>query len=237
MHLNGKVAVIAGANSGVGKATARRFTAAGAKVVLVGRSSARLESAAQAAGLKDGEWLPVEADLAKEEGAHSVLKAALGGLGRADMLFNFVGGWHGGESIWETSAERMETMVRNHIWSSFFLVKVFSRHFLEQDWGRVAIVSSPSASETPAKTAPYSVSRAGEETLIKTLANEVRGTGVTANVIRVRTIDDDHLREKEPGEKNRGWTLPEEIAEMLLFLCTPAGGRINGAIIPLYGGL
>ena len=237
MHLNGKVAVIAGANSGVGKATAKRFTAAGAKVALVGRSSARLASAAQAAGLKDGEWLAVEADLAKEEGAHSVLTSALGGLGRADILFNFVGGWLGGKPVWETSAESMQEMIRNHIWSTFFLAKVFSRHFLEQGWGRVAIVSSPSASEAPAKTAPYSVSRAGEETLIKTLANEVKGTGVTANIIRVRAIDVDHLREKEPGEKNRGWTLPEEIAEMLLFLCTPAGGRINGAVIPLYGGL
>lgn len=237
MSLNGRVAVIAGANSGVGKATAKRFTGAGARVVLVGRNKARLESSAEAAGLKGGQWKGVEADLTKEEGARTVFKAALNGFGRVDILFNFVGGWHGGELVWETSAESMETMVRNHIWSSFFLAKVFSRHFLEQDWGRVAIVSSPSASETPAKTAPYSVSRAGEEALIKTLANEVKGTGVTANVIRVRTIDDDHLRHKEPGEKNRGWTLPEEIAEMLWFLCTEEGGRINGALIPLYGGL
>lgn len=69
-----------------------------------------------------------------------------------------------------------------------------------------------------------------------TLANEVKGTGVTANVIRVRTIDDDHLRVKEPSEKNWGWTLPEEIASMLEFLCTEEGGRINGTIIPMYGG-
>jgi hypothetical protein len=80
------------------------------------------------------------------------------------------------------------------------------------------------------------VKRAGEEALLMTLANEVKGTGVTSNVIRVRTIDDDHLREKEPSEKNWGWTLPEEIAEMLIFLCSEEGGRINGAIIPQFGG-
>lgn len=68
-----------------------------------------------------------------------------------------------------------------------------------------------------------------------TLANEVKGTGVTANVIRVRTIDDDHLREKEPSDKNWGWTQPEEIAGMLEYLSTEEGGRANGAIIPLYG--
>lgn len=237
MSLNGKVAVIAGANSGVGKATAKRFTHLGAQVVLVGRSQARLESTAKEAGLKEGHWLGVEADLTQEDASQAVLKAALDAFGRADILFNFVGGWLGGEPIWETASERLETMIRNHIWSSFYLAKVFSRHFLDQDWGRVAIVSSPSASETPAGTAPYSVARAGEEALIKTLAKEVRGTGVTANIIRVRTIDDDHSRLREPNEKNKGWTLPEEIAEMLAFLCTQEGARMNGALIPMYAGL
>lgn len=236
MDLEGRVAIIAGVNSGVGKATARRFTQAGAKVVLVGRNLKRLKSTAEEVGLKNEDWVGVEADLTKEVGAQVVIKASLERFGRADILFNFVGGWLGGELISDTSAEKLETMIQNHIWSSFFLVKVFSKHFLQKNWGRVAIVSSPSAEETPGKAGPYSVSRAGEEALLMTLANEVKGTGVTSNVIRVRTIDDDHLREKEPSEKNRGWTLPEEIAEMLIFLCSEEGGRINGAIIPMYGG-
>jgi NAD(P)-dependent dehydrogenase (short-subunit alcohol dehydrogenase family) len=235
MDLEGKVAIIAGANSGVGKATARRFTEAGAKVVLVGRNLNRLQATAEEAGLKNDRWMGVEADLTKEDGAQTVLKTSLDKFGRADVLFNFVGGWLGGDLISDTPAEKLETMIQNHIWSSFFLVKVFSKHFLQQNWGRVAIVSSPSAEETPAKSSPYSVSRAGEEALIMTLANEVKGTGVTANVIRVRTIDDDHLREKEPSDKNWGWTQPEEIAGMLEYLSTEEGGRANGAIIPLYG--
>ena len=235
MGLEGMVAIIAGANSGVGKATARRFTEAGARVVLVGRDLNRLQATAEEAGLKNDQWMGVEADLTKEEGAQTVLKSSLDRFGQADILFNFVGGRLGGDLISDTPAEKLETMIQNHIWSSFFLVKVFSKHFLQQNWGRVAIVSSPSAEEAPGKAAPYSVSRAGEEALLMTLANEVKGTGVTSNVIRVRTIDDDHLRFKEPSEKNWGWTQPEEIAEMLIFLCSEEGGRINGAIIPLYG--
>lgn len=236
MDLEGKVVVIAGANSGVGKATAKRLVKAGAKVVLVGRNLSRLSTTAAEAGLMNEDWLGIEADLTKEEGAQIVLQTTLDKFGRADILFNFVGGWLGGDLISETPAEKMETMIQNHIWTSFFLIKVFSKHFLQQDWGRVAIVSSPSAELTPAKTAPYSVSRAGEEALMMTLANEFKGTNATANVVRVRTIDDDHLRIKNPSEKNQGWTLPEEIAAMLEFLCSEEGGRINGAIIPLYGG-
>jgi meso-butanediol dehydrogenase/(S,S)-butanediol dehydrogenase/diacetyl reductase len=236
MDLKGKVAIIAGANSGVGKATAKRFTESGAKVVLVGRNRERMDAIAKELELDKGQWVSVQADLTKEEGAQEVFKAALDEYGRADVLFNFVGGWLGGDAIYETPADKMEMMIRNHIWTSFYLVKTFSKHFLDKSWGRVAIVSSPSAEETPAKSSPYSVSRAGEEALMMTLANEVKGTRVTVNVIRVRTIDDDHLRVKEPSEKNWGWTLPEEIASMLEFLCTEEGGRINGTIIPMYGG-
>jgi NAD(P)-dependent dehydrogenase (short-subunit alcohol dehydrogenase family) len=231
-----RVVIIAGANSGVGMATAKGFAKSGAIVVLVGRKMAALAKIAKEAGLEEGRWMGIETDLTKEEGAQKLIHAVIETYGHADVLFNFVGGWLGGEPVWKTPSEKLEIMIQNHIWSSFFLVKVFSPYFLEQNWGRIAIVSSPSAEETPAKSAPYSVSRAGEEALLKTLSNEVMGTGVTVNVVRVRTIDDDHLRLKEPSEKNREWTLPEEIAEMLLFLCTEEGGRINGAILPLYGG-
>ncbi len=235
MNLSGKVVVIAGANSGVGKATAQRFSTENAKVVLVSRNIDHLKSVATEAGLSDDQWLGIEADLTKEESAQRVLDETLEKFGRADILFNFVGGRMGGNPLGQTPAASLEKMIQNHIWSTFFLAKVFSPHFLQQNWGRMAIVSSPSAAETPAGAAPYSVARAGEEALIITMANEVKGTKVTANVLRVRTIDDDHLREKEPSEKNRGWTTPEEIAATLEYLCTEEGGRINGAIIPMYG--
>jgi 3-oxoacyl-[acyl-carrier protein] reductase len=107
---------------------------------------------------------------------------------------------------------------------------------MEKGWGRMAIVSSPSAEEAPARGLPYSVSRAGEEAILKTLAHEVKGTSVTANVVRVRTIDDTHSREKEASQNNKFWTTPEEIAAMLEFLCTNEGGRINGAVLPMYAG-
>jgi NAD(P)-dependent dehydrogenase (short-subunit alcohol dehydrogenase family) len=58
---------------------------------------------------------------------------------------------------------------------------------------------------------------------------------VTANVLRVRSIDVEHKREHEPSPKNASWTTPEEIAAALLYLCSGEANRVNGARIPLYG--
>jgi NAD(P)-dependent dehydrogenase (short-subunit alcohol dehydrogenase family) len=97
------------------------------------------------------------------------------------------------------------------------------------------IISVPAAAAPNANGLPYSVGKAAEETLMLTLAEELRHTGVTANVLRVRTIDVEHQREHEPPPKNASWTTPEEIAAALLYLCSEEAGQVNGARIPLYG--
>lgn len=73
------------------------------------------------------------------------------------------------------------------------------------------------------------------EALLLSLAQELKGSGVTANLLMVKTIDVAHERQINPSEKNRGWTSPEEISATLLHLCSDEAGMINGARIPLYG--
>jgi hypothetical protein len=72
------------------------------------------------------------------------------------------------------------------------------------------------------------------EALMLSLAQEVKGSGVTANLILVKTIDVKHEREINPSKENAGWTSPEEISATLLHLCNEEAGVINGARIPLY---
>jgi NAD(P)-dependent dehydrogenase (short-subunit alcohol dehydrogenase family) len=69
------------------------------------------------------------------------------------------------------------------------------------------------------------------------MAEELKHTGVTANILRVRTIDVRHERETSPTPKNAAWTTPEEIWSAIEFLCTDAAGAINGARLPLYGSM
>jgi NAD(P)-dependent dehydrogenase (short-subunit alcohol dehydrogenase family) len=133
-------------------------------------------------------------------------------------------------------AEDLSNMVNQHVWTTFYLAQAFVPHLVANHWGRVAVISSPSATTPAANGAPYAAAKAAQEALIMTLAREVAGSGVTANVVQVRAIDTNHERDRERTSKNASWTTPEEIAATILYLCSDEAQVVNGARIPLYGG-
>jgi NAD(P)-dependent dehydrogenase (short-subunit alcohol dehydrogenase family) len=126
-------------------------------------------------------------------------------------------------------------MLQQHLWTTFYLAKIFGPHLAANGWGRLIVVSSPSVATPPANGAPYTIGKSAQEALMLTLAEEFKGTGVTANVLRVRTIDVKHERDNQPSPKTASWTTPEEIAAAILYLCSDEAGMVNGARIPLYG--
>jgi NAD(P)-dependent dehydrogenase (short-subunit alcohol dehydrogenase family) len=116
-------------------------------------------------------------------------------------------------------------MIAQHVWTTFHMVQAFTPGMLENGWGRVIIVSSPVASQPPAKMGAYAIAKAAEETLLLTLAQEFKDSGVTANLIQVRSID--------ASGTGKG-TTPDEISAAMLYLCSDASNKINGARIPIY---
>ena len=85
------------------------------------------------------------------------------------------------------------------------------------------------------RMAPYVAAKSAQEALLRSLARDVAGSGVTANLIAVRAIDAEHERETAPSPKNAAWTTPEEIVATIRYLCSPDASAINGARIPLDG--
>jgi NAD(P)-dependent dehydrogenase (short-subunit alcohol dehydrogenase family) len=67
------------------------------------------------------------------------------------------------------------------------------------------------------------------------LAQELKGTGVTSNIISVKAIDVEHARENAPTKRNASWATPEEITAAMLYLCSEDAKLVNGAVIPIYG--
>ncbi|KUK71418.1 MAG: Uncharacterized protein XD89_0013 [Anaerolineae bacterium 49_20] len=235
MRMQNKVTVIAGATGGLGRVVAREFAAQGAKLVLVGTNAERLAQLVTELKINLESYVTVIADLTQSGAAQEVLGAALAKFGRVDILFNFIGGWIAGKPVPEVAPEEVENMLAQHFWTSFNLAQVFIPHMLENHWGRYVVISTPGVGAPPAKSLPYTTGKAAEETLMLTLAEELKHTGVTANVLRVRSIDVEHKREREPSPKNAAWTTPEEIAAALIYLCSDEANRVNGARIPLYG--
>jgi NAD(P)-dependent dehydrogenase (short-subunit alcohol dehydrogenase family) len=168
--------------------------------------------------------------------AKEITEKVLAKFGRIDILLHLVGGWSGGKPVVDVEDEEVEQMLRQHLRTTYHLAQSIIPVMTGNRWGRILVISSPVATQPEIDLAPYVIGKAAQEALVLTIAQEVKESGITANIIRVRTIDTRHEREQQPSERSANWTTPEEIAATLLHLCTKESSMINGARIPLYGG-
>ena len=232
--LAGRVAIVTGAAGPAGRAVAAALTEAGASVAVVGTRLDRLETMVAELGIDRDGWLAIAADLRDAAKARDAVDAVAERFGRIDILVHLVGGWTGGTPTVETPDDVVRSMLEQHLWTTLNMVRVVVPSMVERGFGRIVAVSSPAVIETPPKQAAYGIGKAAEETLLGALARELAGTGVTANVLRVRAIDADGVRDREPSQRTAAWTTAEEIAAAVLYLCSPAAGTVNGARIPLH---
>jgi NAD(P)-dependent dehydrogenase (short-subunit alcohol dehydrogenase family) len=235
MSIENRVTLITGATGGLGQVVTRTFAREGARLALLGRNAERLKALSEELDLPEEHVLAHAVNVNDPVAAREAVQVVLERFERVDILLHLVGGWVGGKPLVEVAAEDLEDMIQQHIWSAFHMVQAVVPHLLANQWGRVIAISSPSASRPPGKNAPYAIGKAALEALMSSLAQEVKGTDVTANVIQVNLIDVKHERDRNPSPRNASWTTPEEIAAALAYLCSDGAGMINGARIPLYG--
>ncbi len=233
--LAGRVAVITGATGGVGRLVAQRLAERGARLALLGTHQGRLVELAQELGLADESYLAHAADLRDPAATQAAAQAVLKGFGRADILLHLVGGYASGQPVATVSRDDVERMLQQHLWTTLHLAQAFGPHLTANGWGRLIVISSPYAAQPPAGRSAFAIGKAAQEVLVLALAQELKGTGVTVNLLLVRAIDEQHERDRRPSPQNAAWTTPEEIVSAVLYLCTDAAGVVNGARLPLHG--
>jgi NAD(P)-dependent dehydrogenase (short-subunit alcohol dehydrogenase family) len=233
MSLADRVVLVTGATGGLGRVVVQAFAEAGASLGLVGRDRDRLEVVAAQVSLEDDRWAPGVGDLTDRAAAEAAVSGVVGRLGRVDVLLHLVGGYAAGGAIAEFSDDDLRSMLDQHLWSTLNVTRAVVPGMVERGWGRVVAVTASTAVTTPPNLAAYSVAKSAQETLLRTLAREVSGDGVTVNVLVGRKIDTEHERETAPSPKNASWTTPEEIATAMLFLCSDEAAAITGARMPL----
>ena len=140
-------------------------------------------------------------------------------------LVHLVGGWVGGKTISESESSDLEFMLNQHAWTTFNLLKSFMPYLVKNNWSRVITVSQPITVKPSAKSAIYAAAKSAQESLILTLAEEYQDSGLTANVIHVKSID---IKSEGKG------TSPAEIITAMTYLFSDEANKVNGARIPLY---
>ena len=236
MSVRDRVAVITGAAGNLGTAVTTRFLAQGARVVASCLSPAEHDALCSAFPDQPN-LLAIAADVTVESDVERLMAEAHSQLGGPHLLLNLVGGYAAGTALADTDLATWDHMLSLNLKSVFLCCKHALRYMGPQDYGRIVAVSSKVAVDLPARSAAYAVAKAGVVTLVKCLADELKGTNVSVTAIMPSIIDTPVTRSARPKADCSKWVTPEQIAEVLLLLAGEEARTVNGAVLPLFGGL
>jgi NAD(P)-dependent dehydrogenase (short-subunit alcohol dehydrogenase family) len=174
-------------------------------------------------------------DCTNAEAVNTFVKGVADTWGEIHGLCSLVGGWAGGRDVGETDDVRFERMLDLNLRSAFYAVRAVVPHLMEAGWGRIVLVGSRGAVDYPSGQAAFNMAKAGVVALGKTVAEELDGTGVTANVLMPSVIDTPATRRSLPYADYVNWPTPDEIAAVAHFLLREESGVMNGTLLPVYG--
>ena len=230
-----KVVLVSGAGGNLGSASARSFLAAGARLVLVDLAEDRLvQLFPELAGSPD-HILANSVDVSQPEAVQNVIAETVARFGRIDVLANCIGGYRGGTSVHETPLETWEFLHNLNARNLFIICQAVIPAMLAQQSGKIINVAARSALAGGARLAAYSASKAAVVRLTESLAAELKNAGINANCVLPGTIDTPQNRQATPNADPTRWVSPDAIADVILFLASPAARAIHGAAIPVYG--
>ena len=241
-RLQGKVAVVTGADSGIGRATARLFAREGAKVVCVDileSGNPRIDRLIHQDG---GEAVYVQADVTMRTGCDRMVAAALQHYGDLHVLFNNVGGGVHGR-IDELTDEEWSWVLNTNLNSVYYGVRAVLPHFLSKKSGNIVNNSSTFGLLATERYPAYCASKAAVVMLTRQLALEY-GPGIRVNCVCPGNIDTPRVRgfptgdKKIPGKPNPLQRVgqPEEIAYAVLFLASDESSYVTGHALVVDGG-
>lgn len=215
-------AIVTGASGALGSVLVRTLRDAGYAVAGIYHSN-------PPAGL-GGE----QADVTRAADVQAAVTRILTRHDKVGALINVAGGFAGGQAVQETDEVTWDHMMALNLKSAYLWSKAVLPHMLAAGNGRIVNVSSRAAVQAPPKLSAYNVSKLGVISLTETLAAELRGTGVTANVILPSVIDTQANRASMPAT-SAPMVGPEAIAAVVLDLLSDRWGIVSGASIPVYG--
>ena len=236
MNFQGKIVLIAGGTGGLGREVTMAFLEAGANVMVTYRRAeefAAVVSLAERSGAKalDGAAVDVTDAVAVEK----FVAGMVAKHGRIDILVNTVGGYAGGTNLWEVDPRVYDQMMQLNLKAGFVLARVVVPVMIRQNLGWIVNIASKAAVDHGAGGALYAASKAGALALFDSLAAEVKAYEINVNSVLPSIIDTAMNRKAMPGADFSKWPKPEEIARVILFLCSEEARVIHGAAIPVYG--
>jgi NAD(P)-dependent dehydrogenase (short-subunit alcohol dehydrogenase family) len=222
--MHGKTIVITGGGGVLGSAVGRAAAARGANVVLV-----------DVAALPEGQGLRLgNVDLTNFDSARRAMDEVKAATGRLDALLNIAGGFR-----WQTLEDGdlagWDALYSINVKTAATACKAALPHLLASGDGRIVNVAAAGAVKAAAGMGAYAASKAGVMKLTESLAEELKGRGVTVNAVLPSIIDTAANRKDMPDADFSKWVTPDDLAAVMLFLASAEARAVTGALIPVVG--
>ncbi len=249
-RLSGKRAIITGAGSGIGRASALLAVSEGASVIAVDLVEDSVDQTAKIIRDNGGEVTTVAADAGDEDAVRNLVDLAVSKFGGLDIFYANAGISGGLVPLSEQTPAHWMEVLRVNLLGPFLAIKHASPIMIEQGKGAIVCTASVAALRANAGGSPYSASKAGVISLVQTTANSLFGTGVRVNAVCPGLIETGMTKPIFDGARQRGtedrigqlnpmarYGLPEEIARVAMFLASDEASYVNGQAFPVDGGL
>ena len=234
LRFQNKVALIAGGTGALGRAVAAAFSREGARVIVTYRHQPEFDEFLSESKLNRQDVQGLMVDATDAAGVARMVEGILANGGAFDIVVNTIGAYHGGKRIWEEDLQSYDQMLSLNLKAGFVLARAVIPAMIRQNRGWVVNVASRAAYGKSPGAALYSASKAGALALFDSLADEVKSYAINVNSVVPSIFDTPANRRAMPADYVN-WPKPEEIADVILFLCSQQARIIHGAAIPVYG--
>ena len=241
--LSGRVALVTGANTGLGQGIALALAEAGADIAAAGTTPAH-DTGAKVAAL-GRRFIMIDANLSSIEPVGRIVAETLTGLGGLDILVNNAGMIRRADAV-DFSEKDWDDVMNVNIKAAFFLAQAAGRHMIAQGRGKIINIASMLSFQGGIRVPSYAASKSGIAGITRLLANEWAAKGLNVNAIAPGYMDTnntaairaDEVREKAILDRIPAarWGVPADLGGAAVFLAAPASDYVNGAIIPVDGG-
>lgn len=249
-RLEGRRAIITGAGSGIGRASALRFASEGARVLVVGRTKASLEETVALVHAAGGQAECHVADASKETDMAAAVRHCLDTFGGLEVFFANAGNTDRSVPLFDQTIAAWEGQFRDNVITAFLAVKHAGKHMVEKGAGSIILNSSTSSLRANGGTLAYAAAKAGVNSLTMGAAAAFAGTGVRVNAVlpgltetKLTKSTFDYARAKGSELKLGALTLMkrpgrvEEIAAVAAFLASDDAAYVDGQLIAADGGI